>query len=69
MRSFSGLVVLVAGIVLVVWGINASQSASSEISKFFTGAVTNKAIYLILGGAIVAAAGASIAFTGRGKQA
>ncbi len=69
MRSFAGLMVLVVGIVLVVWGINASQSTSSEISKFFTGAATNKAIYLIVGGAVAAAAGASIAFSGRGKQA
>ncbi len=69
MRNFSGLLVLAVGIVLVIWGINASQSTSSEISKIFTGAATNKAIYLIVGGAIAAAAGASIAFTGRGKQA
>ena len=69
MRRFAGLAVLVVGIVLVVWGANASQSVSSDISRFFTGAVTNKAIYLIVGGAVAVIAGASMAFPRRGKPA
>jgi hypothetical protein len=69
MKIFTGFVVLAVGITLVVWGVNSSQSVSSEISRFFTGAVTNKAIYLILGGAVAVIAGASIAFTRRGKRA
>lgn len=69
MRRFAGLAVLVVGIVLVVWGSNASQSASSDISRFFTGAATNKAIYLIVGGAVAVIAGASMAFGRQGKRA
>jgi LPXTG-motif cell wall-anchored protein len=69
MRRFAGFAVFAVGIVLVVWGANASQSASSDISRFFTGAATNKALYLIVGGAVAVIAGASMAFSRRRKQA
>jgi len=69
MTRFAGVALLVVGIVLVVWGANASQSFSSDVSKFFTGAVTNKAMVMIVGGALAVVAGASVAFTQRGKRA
>jgi len=69
MTRFAGVALLVVGIVLVVWGANASQSFSSDVSKFFTGAVTNKAMLMIVGGALAVVAGASVAFTQRGKRA
>ena len=69
MRQFAGYAVLGVGLVLVVWGADASQSVSSDISRFFTGSATNKAIYLIVGGALAVIAGASMAFSRRGKPA
>ncbi len=69
MRKIAGLIVLVVGIVLLVWGFNASQSTASDVSRFFTGAVTDRSIWLLIGGALAAIAGASIAFTGRRKRA
>src|SRR5258707_943364 len=69
MQKLAGFVVLAVGITLVVWGINASQSISSELSRFFTGAVTNKTIYLIVGGALAVIAGASLSLTRQGKRA
>ena len=69
MQRFAGFAVLVVGIVLVVWGVNASHSVSSDISRLFTGAVTDKAIYLIVGGTVVLIAGASMAFAGRRRRA
>ena len=69
MQKFAGFVVLAVGITLVVWGVNSSQSVSSEVSRFFTGAVTNKAIYLIVGGVLAVIAGASMSFTRHGKRA
>jgi hypothetical protein len=68
-QRFAGIAVLVVGIVLIVWGANASQSAGSEISKFFTGAATNKSIWLLVGGTVALIAGASMAFTGRNRSA
>jgi drug/metabolite transporter (DMT)-like permease len=69
MRRVAGIALLAVGIILVVWGANASQSVSSDISRLFTGSVTNKAIYLILGGTVALTAGASMVFTGRGRRA
>ena len=69
MQRLAGIAVLVVGIVLIVWGANASQSAGSEISKFFTGAATNKSIWLLVGGAVALIAGASMAFTGHSRSA
>lgn len=52
------LALLVAGIVLIVWGVAALESFSSDVSRFFTGAPTNKAVWLLTGGiALVCFAG------------
>lgn len=48
---------LAGGIVLLVFGIGALNSASSDISQFFTGAPTDKAIWMPVGGAIVSVVG------------
>lgn len=41
---------LVIGVVLLVFGFNAYHSASSDVSRFFTGAPTDKALWLLIGG-------------------
>jgi len=48
---------LVGGIILIVFGINARDSLSSDVSRIFTGAPTNKAIYMLVGGAVAAVIG------------
>ena len=50
MNKAIGIALLVVGIVLIIYGYNASDSASSGISRFFTGAPTNKALWLLVGG-------------------
>ena len=50
MNRSTGIVLLVAGIVLLIMGLNAADSLSSEISKFFNGTPTNKSVWLIIGG-------------------
>ena len=47
------LALLVGGVVLVIFGISASQSLSSDISRFFTGSPTDKAIWLLVGGVVL----------------
>jgi hypothetical protein len=44
------LAILAGGIVLVVYGVSASESFSSDISRFFTGSPTDKAIWMLVGG-------------------
>jgi drug/metabolite transporter (DMT)-like permease len=58
MNKALGLALLIAGIILIVVGYNASQSLSSDISRFFTGSATDKAMWMLVGGAAAAVAGA-----------
>lgn len=51
------IALLVGGIILIVFGINARDSLSSDVSRFFTGAPTNKAIFMLVGGAVAAVIG------------
>ncbi|MFA4992726.1 MAG: DUF3185 family protein [Candidatus Omnitrophota bacterium] len=41
---------LVIGVILLAFGLNAYHSASSDLSRFFTGAPTDKALWLLIGG-------------------
>jgi len=51
------LALLVGGVVLIVIGINATNSFSSDVSRFFTGSPTDKAIWMLIGGIIAAVIG------------
>ena len=48
---------LVVGILLMIWGVSASESFSSDVSRFFTGSPTNKAMWLLIGGIVAAVVG------------
>jgi uncharacterized membrane-anchored protein len=58
MNRIISLVLLVAGVALIVYGVHATNSLGSDFSRFFTGAPTEKSIWLLIGGIVVAAAGA-----------
>jgi hypothetical protein len=67
MNRAIGLALLVVGIVLIVYGINASNSASSDVARTFTGTPTNKTMWLLIGGSGAAIIGAVLTFAGNGK--
>jgi len=46
------LAVLAGGIVLVVYGIAASESFSSDVSRFFNGSPTDRTVWLLVGGTV-----------------
>lgn len=48
MNKGMSLALLVIGVILLVFGVNAYHSASSEVSRFFTGAPTDKALWLLI---------------------
>ncbi len=50
-RLFS-VILLVAGIVLLVYGLDASNSVSSSVSQAVSGTPTNKSIWLIVVGVV-----------------
>ena len=58
MNRLLPLALLVGGILLIVYGISASNSIGSAFSRLFTGSPTEKSIWLLLGGIVVAAIGA-----------
>lgn len=57
MNRFLSLGILAAGIVLVVYGVIASDSLSSDISRAFTGSPNDKTIWLLGGGVALAVVG------------
>jgi uncharacterized protein DUF3185 len=58
------LALLVSGIVLMVYGIAASDSTASGIKRFFTGNPTDKTMWLLIGGAVAAVIGLAGLFRG-----
>lgn len=48
---------LAVGVLLLVWGVNATESFSSDVSHFFTGSPTDKAVWLLVGGLVAAFVG------------
>ena len=48
---------VVGGIVLIVIGVNATESFSSDVSRFFTGSPTDKSVWMLIGGIIAASIG------------
>ena len=59
MNRLVSLVLLVAGIILIISGVAASDSLGSSFSRFFTGNPTDKTIWLLIGGFVAAAVGAA----------
>ena len=57
MNKAISLALLVGGIVLIVYGISASDSISSSFTRFFTGSPTDKTMWLLIGGIVAAAVG------------
>ena len=58
MNKIVSLVLLTVGVVLIIYGINASESVSSDFSRLFTGNPTDKTIWFLIGGVVAVALGA-----------
>ena len=46
------LALLIGGVVLAILGVNATHSFASDVSRFFTGSPTDKAIWMLIGGIV-----------------
>jgi uncharacterized membrane protein YidH (DUF202 family) len=68
MNKILSLALLVGGVVLMIIGINATNSFSSDVSRFFTGSPTDKAVWMLIGGIVAAVAGLALTLRGS-KQA
>ena len=65
MNRVFAFILLAAGAVLLFFGINAGESAGSEISEFFTGEPSDRAMWYMIGGALLAALGLGAFFMPR----
>lgn len=57
MNQIISIALLVGGVILIIFGISAMDSFSSDVSQFFTGSPTDKSIWMLVGGIILAVAG------------
>jgi hypothetical protein len=64
MNKAISLGLLVAGVILIIYGINASNSASSSLSRMANGSPTDKTIWLLVGGAVLSVVGLAGVFRG-----
>ena len=63
MSKIPSLAFLVVGVILLVYGLNASNSVSSSVTNAVSGTPTDKSIWLIILGVIgVVAGGAGLVF-------
>ena len=52
MNKVVSIALLVGGIGLMIFGINATNSFSSDVSRFFTGSPTDKAVWMLIAGTV-----------------
>jgi uncharacterized membrane protein YidH (DUF202 family) len=64
MNKIVSLALLVGGVVLMIIGINATNSFSSDVSRFFTGSPTDKAVWMLIGGIVAAIIGLTMTLRG-----
>ena len=57
MNKIISLALLIGGGVLISFGIKATNGFSSDVSRFFNGTPTDKAIWLLIGGIVLAVIG------------
>jgi len=58
MNKIISLSLLVGGIILIGYGVSASESIGSDFSRFFTGNPTDKTMWLLIGGTVASIVGA-----------
>lgn len=57
MNKQIGIILLVAGVVLLIWGISMTGSFTSRVSRAFTGSPTDKTMIVLISGGLCAALG------------
>lgn len=68
MNRAIAIAMLVVGVVLAIFGINASNSVGSSVSKAFTGTPTNHSMWLLIGGIALAVVGLVLTLRGSGSR-
>jgi len=64
-KNVIAIAMLAAGIALLIWGFSMSEAFDSKVNRAFTGSPTDKAMWTMIGGAVLAAVGAFQLFVSR----
>jgi hypothetical protein len=64
MNKAISLAILVAGVILIIYGIDASNSAGSSLSRMANGSPTDKTTWLLVGGSVLSIVGLAGVFRG-----
>ena len=67
MTKTISLAILAGGIVLIILGIDAYNSAGSDVSRLFTGSPTDKTMWLLVGGIVAIVIGLAGLLRGQHK--
>ena len=57
MNKAVGIALLAVGIMLIIFGVNASNSFNSDVSRFFNNRPTNETIWFLVGGVAASVVG------------
>ena len=57
MNKTISLAILAGGVVLAAFGIDAANSTGSDISRFFTGSPTDRAMWMLVSGVVASVIG------------
>jgi len=68
MNNIIGLAIFALGVVLLIFGFNESHSFGSDVSRFFSGNPTDRAMWLLVGGAAAVIAGLVFSIRGAHKN-
>jgi uncharacterized membrane protein len=53
MQKIIGIISLVIGVLLLVWGHSIAQSVDSQVKQIFTGSPTDRAMYYYIAGTVL----------------
>ncbi len=68
MNRAIAIAMLVVGVVLIIFGVNASNSFGSSVSRAFTGNPTNHSMWLLIGGIALGIVGLVLTIRGPGSS-
>lgn len=65
MKTLMGAVIVAVGVLLMVYGLDATECLSSRLSNVFHTAPGSKAIYFLCGGVLAVLVGMSLSYSRR----
>jgi len=68
MNKAVSLALLAAGIMLTIFGVNEMNSFASDMSRMFTGAATDRSIWMVIAGVVLAVLGLTGLVSGSRKN-